>query len=270
MDADSKQKIEKYVNSAFTAAQLKANQDVQNEKANVRERLAKTGNVVSSAMDHEMTRIESEKINTLLKVRCDALLDAYEIYGVPLDEAAILEDIANMRSTLIAAASNSARGQVMLTFMRTRGDQAGSTQHGNFERQLQIRTQTIAHELACQIEQRKMIPKMKRPEPAGVTITYHLQDNARVNINSTDQSVNSITVTQKQLFTTIRDTVAQQIAGEDQQTILTKLDELEHAQGTKSFSEKFTAFLAVTADYITVLGPFMPALAELAKKALGA
>lgn len=269
MDEDFKQKIENYVNSAFTAAQLKANEDAQIEKANVRARLAKTGNVFSSTMDYEMTRIESEKINGLLKARGDALLDAYEIYGVPLDETAILQDVANMRTTLIAATSNGTRGEVTLTFMWTRGsDPAGS--YGNFERQLQIRTQTIAHELACQIEQRKMIPKMKRPEPAGVTINYHLEDNARVNVNSTDQSVNSVTVTQQQLFTTIRDTVTQQIAGEDQQTILAKLDELEHAQGTKSFSEKFTVFLAVTADYITVLGPFMPALAELAKKTLGA
>jgi hypothetical protein len=110
---------------------------------------------------------------------------------------------------------------------------------------------------------------MKRPE-AGVNITYHLRDNARVNINSKDQSVNNVTVTQQQLFTTIRDTVTQQITGKDQETILAKLDELEYAQGTKSFSEKFTAFLAVTADYITILGPFIPALAEFAKKSLGA
>jgi hypothetical protein len=270
MDTDLKRKIEKYVNNAFTAAQLKANEAAQIETANVRARLAKTGNVFSSAMDHQMVRIESEKINTLLKVRGDALLDAYEIYGVLFDEAAILQDVANMRSTLIAAISGSARSQDVLTAMRTgKNDLAGSMRYENFQRQLTIHTQTIAKELSCQIEQRKVTPKMKRPE-AGVNITYHLRDNARVNINSKDQSVNNVTVTQQQLFTTIRDTVTQQITGKDQETILAKLDELEYAQGTKSFSEKFTAFLAVTADYITILGPFIPALAEFAKKSLGA
>jgi hypothetical protein len=119
---DLRQKIEKYVNNAFTAAQLKANEVAHMEKANVRAKLASRGLASSSAMDHEMIRIESGKINSLLKVRGDALLDAYEIYSVPFDEAAILQAVANMRNTLIAAISGSARAQDSLTAMRNRAE----------------------------------------------------------------------------------------------------------------------------------------------------
>jgi hypothetical protein len=263
-----KQKVGKYVNNAFTAAQLKANEVAQVEVANVRAKLSTTGNLFSSSMDYEMIRIESEKINNLLKVRGDALLDAYEIYNSAFDEAAILQDVAEMRNTLIAAISNSAQAQDSLLALRTgHNDPGGAMRYENFKRQLTIRSQTIGYELTCQIEQRKVTPKMKRPE--GVNITYHLRENARVNINSTDQSVNSVIVSQEQLFTAIRDVVTQQISGADQQTVLAKLDDLQHAQGTKGFSDKFTAFMGVSADFITILGPFLPALTELAKNALG-
>jgi hypothetical protein len=269
MDAIVKQKIDKYVNNAFTAAQLKANEAAQIETANARAKMAKMGLAASSSMDHEMIRIQCEKINSLLKVRGDALLDAYEIYGVPFDEAAILRDVGHIRSTLIAAISGSARSQDTMRAVRTgRGTSGLEIRSGNFQRQLNKLTQTAGRELSCQIEQRRVTPKMKRPQ-ATVNITYHLQDNARVNINSSDQSANSVTVTQQQLFADIRDRVTQQIAGEDQAVVLAKLNELEQAQGTQTFSEKFTAFLAVTADYMTILGPFMPALAELARKSLG-
>jgi hypothetical protein len=119
MDAIVKQKIDKYVNNAFTAAQLKANEAAQIETANARARMAKMGLAASSSMDHEMIRIQSEKINSLLKVRGDTLLDAYEIYGVPFDEPAILQDVGHIRSTLIAAISGSARSQDTVRAVRT-------------------------------------------------------------------------------------------------------------------------------------------------------
>ena len=43
MDAIVKQKIDKYVNNAFTAAHLKANEAAQIEMANARAKMAKMG-----------------------------------------------------------------------------------------------------------------------------------------------------------------------------------------------------------------------------------
>ncbi len=61
MDADTEQKIEKYVKNAFTAAQLRENDAVRLEIANASERMAVSGNSCGSAMDHEMIRIHFGK-----------------------------------------------------------------------------------------------------------------------------------------------------------------------------------------------------------------
>lgn len=266
---DAKQKIDKYVSNAFRAAQLKENDAAQLEMDGIQRKLASKGSVLSGAMDHEMIRVHSEKINRLLKVRGDALLDAYEIYDVPFDEDAIVNDVEGIRETLISATSNSAREKDSLFATRTgHNDPSAGMRYNNFKRQLTIKSQTIADELICQIEQRRIAPKMKRPE-AGISITYHLRDNARVNIQSTDKSVNTITVSQEQLFSEVRNAITQQVAAVDQGAILHKLGELQQAQGTKSFGEKLSAFIAAAADYMTILTPFMPALAELAKKYIG-
>ena len=270
MQPDIRQKIEKYVANAFTAAQLKENESSQLEIANARARLSSRGNLFSSAMDHEMIRIHSEKINRLLKARGDALLDAYELYEVPLEEGEILKDVELMRQTLISATSSAAQQEDSLMALRTgRNDPSGNMRYGNVTRQLTIKSQTIANDLICQIEQRKVTPKIRKAN-AGINISYHLQDNARLNIHSTDQSVNSITVNQEQLFSAIRDVVTKEISGTDQEKILSTLDDLERAQGQKTFGEKLASFIAVSADFMTLLTPFMPALAELAKRSMGA
>ena len=240
MDPEAKQKIDKYVNNAFTAAQHMENDAVQLEIANAREKMSVSGNLFGSAMDHEMIRIHSDKINRLLRIRGDALLDAYEIYNVPFDEAAILKDVEGIRRTLIAATSSGARGQDSLSALRTgRSDPSGGMRYENFERQLTIKSQSIASELICQIEQRRVVPKMKKPE-TGINITYHLRDNARLNIQSTDQSVNTVTVSQEQLFSEVRNVITQQVAAADQGKILQKLEELELAQGTKTFGRSWS------------------------------
>jgi hypothetical protein len=92
-------------------------------------------------------------------VRGDALLDAYEIYSVPFDEAAILQAVANMRNTLIAAISGSARAQDSLTAMRTgQNDPAGSMRYGNVQQELTIQSQTVANRADTPQRNRKSSP----------------------------------------------------------------------------------------------------------------
>ncbi len=194
-------------------------------------------------------------------------MDAYELYSVPFDEAAILKDVEDMREVLIHATSSNAKQRNDLMAQRTgRANPSSRIRYENFERQLTLKTEAIKSELVCQIEQRRVMPKMKKPE-TGINITYHLQDNARLNFQSTDESVN--TISQEQLFSKVRDVITQQVAAGDQANILQKLEELEKAQGTNSFGEKLSAFIAATADYVTILTPVLPAIAELARKYIG-
>ncbi|MGH9643303.1 MAG: hypothetical protein ACRD3Q_12885 [Terriglobales bacterium] len=170
---ESKERIDAYVKNAFTAAQLEANQLAEAEKARVRAKMASTGNLLSSGMDHEMIRIESEKINRLLKLRGDALLDEYEIYDFPLDADAITKDVEGIRNVLIAGITSGAKSKDALFALRTGHNNAGAgIRYENFNRQLIIRSQPISHELLCQIEQRKACPKLRR-SPARPDTDMH-------------------------------------------------------------------------------------------------
>jgi hypothetical protein len=62
--------------------------------------------------------------------------------------------------------------------------------------------------------------------------------NARVNINSTDSSVNVVTVASSQLFANLRSTIDQEIApGRKHDELLGLVDELEKAQNKPEFSQ---------------------------------
>jgi hypothetical protein len=45
--------------------------------------------------------------------------------------------------------------------------------------------------------------------------------------------------------------------------IIARVDELEQARSSSSYAEKFTTFLSITADVMTIIGPFIPVLAAL-------
>ena len=105
-----------------------------------------------------------------------------------------------------------------------------------------------------------------------MTNVYHISGhNVRVNSNSTDDSVNIVSVSQEQVFTTLKQEFVERIQDvEEQKDIIKKLDALQKAQGTKSFGERYTEFISAAANHMTVIGPFIPALTELLRTALEA
>jgi hypothetical protein len=45
--------------------------------------------------------------------------------------------------------------------------------------------------------------------------------------------------------------------------IIAVVNELEEARGSSSYAERFTSFLSVAADVMTIISPFIPVLAAL-------
>jgi hypothetical protein len=85
-------------------------------------------------------------------------------------------------------------------------------------------------------------------------------DNARVNMGSVDQSVNVA----GNVFSDVRQAFLKQVpAGSEREAILAKLTQLEKAKGTPSFVERYSEFMALAANHMTVLQPFVVALAQL-------
>jgi hypothetical protein len=122
--------------------------------------------------------------------------------------------------------------------------------------------------IRCQIEERRARPKLA-PQQPHVTNVYHVSGpNARLNVQSTDQSVNQVVTTSEQVFQTLRESIQSGIPSERQAEVLARLDALEKARNTPSFGVRYTEFIAAAANHMTVIAPFIPALTELLHKIL--
>jgi hypothetical protein len=112
-------------------------------------------------------------------------------------------------------------------------------------------------------------PAPTAPSASSIQHVYHLTgDNARVNVNSTDQSTNVVTRTSEQIFADLRAQLNSIARPEERTEVLSRLDELERAQGSPSFAQKYTEFIGAAANHMTLLAPFIPVLTEMLKKAL--
>lgn len=107
------------------------------------------------------------------------------------------------------------------------------------------------------------------PPPAPQSVTYNVSGpNARVNIGSSDSSVNIVKEANAELFRQLLSAVRESKADAPSRA---KVEEaakaLESSAGTSSFGAAYTSFMSVLADHIQVFGPvvapYLPALAKL-------
>lgn len=104
----------------------------------------------------------------------------------------------------------------------------------------------------------------RRVEVAPKNVYNISGPNSRVNINSTDSSVNIVNVAANQLFGDLCSTIEREIPpGEKQDELLRHVDELERTQGAPEYLLRYQGFVAALADHITVFQAFLPALLQL-------
>lgn len=94
---------------------------------------------------------------------------------------------------------------------------------------------------------------------------YNVQgNNAKININTTDNSNNVVNVSPENLFNEIRKTINEGILNrEERRIILDATDELEEAQNTSGFIEKYQRFIGLATSHMELVTPFIPALTQL-------
>jgi hypothetical protein len=104
------------------------------------------------------------------------------------------------------------------------------------------------------------------PQLIGSTVTqnFHLHGpNSRVNMNSTDNSVNVSSTSNDKMFLEMRE-AAQSISDQAERAkILSRLDDLESTRGSSGFLPAYQTFMSVISDHMTVFAPFIPALAQM-------
>lgn len=266
MDAVLKQKIDLYAANAFSSARQKIVEESEQQMAALPQ-MGKGNAAYSKYADSRYIKLYAQRINDLTVAKGNALMDAYEICEVPLDDRQILIEVGLFRDQSVAGMASGIKGGLSLEAMRTRGDTQRSSMIGErFHREITLQTHHIVGEVSCQLEQRKIMPKFKKAESSAPTIVF--QDNARLNLNSTDNSVNTV-INQSNVFSEIRNRISTGIAAEEQATILERLTALEQAQtDPPSFKERYREFMAIAADHLTLL-PYLPALAEVLHRIVG-
>lgn len=185
--ADSAEKIHKFVTSAFSAARSKIDSEYAVKIANVREELGLKGLTHSSVMDEWTTRLHAEQIAATVKAKADALLEAHEIYGVPIDDAvrdAILNDVERLHEMLVRGRSSAARAEAEQKAVRTNcDDREGLAKAKKFGCDIDRFTTDILNEIAVEIERKRAQQKENRPHQvrrnqtgSGVTVPHELSD----------------------------------------------------------------------------------------------
>ncbi len=124
--------------------------------------------------------------------------------------------------------------------------------------------------LKAQMEERRHRPKMAplQPPQSNVTnVSYHLHGHgSRVNVNSSDHSTNEISISGDQVFVKLREQIQNGIPEPDRTEILARLEALQEAQNQPTFLQRYTEFISFASGHMTLIAPFMPALAQLLMK----
>jgi pyrimidine deaminase RibD-like protein len=154
MDEALKQKIDNYADKAYAAAHHTSTQQTALKIAESKARLASRGVILSGATVHEIARHQGEHINTVVQAKAEGLLDAYELYGAEIDDS-ILATAPVLRAALLDS----------IGAYPASGLPPGVPAFEHFRPLLETNTGAILNTIACQIEQRKVIPKLRRTDP---------------------------------------------------------------------------------------------------------
>lgn len=100
-----------------------------------------------------------------------------------------------------------------------------------------------------------------------VTNVYNLQGtHSRVNIRSSDQSLNISNVTSEQLFVSLREHIEENVHDEgDRKELLDRLAALEKTNDKTTLLKRYQEFIGAAANHMTLIAPFIPALTQLLK-----
>jgi hypothetical protein len=246
MQPELKHKIDSYAKNAFAAAFKKISDQTSKKREQVHANLARRG-VANSGVGHrDLLEIDAGSIKESVLAKAEGLIGGYELNGVPLDDS-IVKEVTDYYHTAISARATAMEHQAALTAMRT-----GRQNVINGIRQnLEIMTQGIINEVLCLVEERKVVPKIKPPQ-VGHNITLNAGHNARVNVDSVDQSVNTVTITEQNVFSTIRDIVTKSVPEAEQTEILKRVEAMEASANKPTFRERYREWVSVAADHLAL------------------
>ncbi len=257
MERELNEKIEKYVMNAFNAVHVQTTLATAKKLAASRAKLSSTGNLFGSASFWETIDIKSEHIRLLVEAQAKAKMEAYELYGVPLEDS-ILHDVRQLYEHMLGSTATAMADDPVLNSV---GGPEGSQRSALALEQLQRHTSGLMNELTCELERRKIMQK-KKPE-SSTNIEIH-GANARTNINSVDNSVNTVTITEQNVFSETRNIIKSDVPEAERAQILDRLAALESSIHKPTAMQRYKEFAASAVEYGKLLS-LLPKLLEMVK-----
>jgi len=217
---------------------------------------------------------ELDHVKAIGNARSECLLEAYEFDAQPLSPETIdeilLDAVFNMDSaanTLIGQKSNEMQSArpIPSCYSDTIPEPLelsswfAEVQHEAKDAlHLQLNIRMGREHLASKAKAFALLPSMSQ------TFNFH-GHNTRVNFDSIDKSINVIR--RDAPFDEVRKAIEEGIADRVERTsILEKLADLERATDKETGAAKYAAFIAVAANHVQVILPFLPLLMDWAGK----
>jgi hypothetical protein len=113
-NTEATKKALEYAETAFAPAIDRIAEESARELRNAVATAAARGAALSGGMSREIVRILCGRIGASLQARADALLEGFELYGVPVNDEVsnlIYDDVCKHRTTFVAAALSANRHQ---------------------------------------------------------------------------------------------------------------------------------------------------------------
>lgn len=109
----------------------------------------------------------------------------------------------------------------------------------------------------CKVKKASQIQK-----PIMQNVVYNINGyNAKVNINSHDESINSVNINPDSVFDKLIEVIQKNLAESNE--IIELVNEMRSERGKPTFLQKYQNFIAATANYISIIAPFIPALTQM-------
>ena len=120
----------------------------------------------------------------------------------------------------------------------------------------------ISEHYQLKVEKTTKLP-VKTEKQTVINNNYSAEgNNARINIESKDSSTNITNTQHPIVFSDLRSAIKAEVNSEiEKRELLNKITEMESSVGEKdTFLEKYQEFMSLSANHMTVLAPFIPAL----------
>jgi hypothetical protein len=262
MTMDQNQAVEKarqFARTRYTGELDNIVREHEQKKVQMRAQMASHGMVMSGNMIYQNAQIDASQVRAIIESRLEALLEGYELYEVAIDD----QMAVNLCDELM-------QGMNQLVYNCKCPRFGGSAQTGLESQYPRMVAQAVglsANLVKTQIDRRRLMAKKNE----GPTTIYSVQgDNARLNVNSNDNSVNIInTKSPDEFFGAMRQRIEAEVSeGEERKKIVGALASLQAAHGKPSFAHRYTEFIGVVGNHIRIIAPFIPALTAMLEKVL--